>query len=137
MLGMFFPARVEEVESLVEAGPARTPEVVEAKGLSEVSLSTLGEIMQVGSYDDLVVHIGDGPQDQSGEAGILPLPDAFRDALASSTDLDAVAEQWTATEELTMDGWQPSDAADVLRDLAELARNAKADGRQLFYWWSL
>jgi hypothetical protein len=137
MLGEFFAARPDEIESVVEAGPFGRFETVEAKGLTEVSLATLGEIMQLGAYDDLVERIGAGPEAESGEAGILPLPTEFRDALASIVDIHAVATKWAATEELELDQWQVSDAAEVLRDVAGLARRAQATSQQVLYWWSL
>ena len=136
MLGEFFAAESQETGSLVEDGPFETRPIVEAKGLDEVSLATLGEIIEVGSYGDLVARIGPGVQGESGCNGILPLPDAFRDALTTA-NVEETAERWAATDELAMDGWQPSDAAEVLRDLSELARQAQAEGRQLFYWWSV
>src|SRR5262245_38737605 len=137
MLGEFFAAKPDEIEPVVEAGPFDRFETVEAKGLTEVSLATLGEIMELGEYDDLVEGLAAGPQAESGEAGVLILPIEFRDALAAIVDVDAVATSWAATEELELDQWQVSDAAEVLRDLAGIARRAQAASQQVFYWWSL
>ena len=137
MLGEFFVASPEEAAEFMERGAPETLDRVEAKGLSEVSLATLGEILEVGPYDELVARIGDGPQAESGEAGVFSLPEEMRDALATTGDVDAVAERWAGTEELSLDGWEVSDAAEVLRDVATLARRARADGRAVLYWWSL
>ena len=137
MLGEFFAAAADDVEQFVEDRPFDRVETVEAKGLSEVSLATLGEILGVGGYDELVDRIGDGRQAESGEAGVLPIPAAFRDALAGVGSVHAVAERWAATDELKRDEWTADDAAEVLRDLCGLARRAASDGRDLWYWWSL
>jgi hypothetical protein len=111
---------------------------VEAKGLSEVSLATLGEILGVGGYDKLIDVIGDGREsDEWGEAGVLPIPAAFRDALARLDSVHAVAGRWAATDELARDEWTTDDAAVVLRDLCALAQRAARDGRDLSYWWSV
>jgi hypothetical protein len=61
VLGEFFAARSEDLdEALVEEGPYGRLSTVEAKGLTEVSLATLGEILGVGTYDELVGRIGEG-----------------------------------------------------------------------------
>jgi hypothetical protein len=67
VLGEFFAARPEDIdEALVADGPYGRLPTVEAKGLSAVSLATLGEILGVGTYDDLVNRIAEGPQAESG-----------------------------------------------------------------------
>lgn len=138
MLGEFFAARAEDIDDvLVADGPYGRLQTVEAKGLTEVSLATLGETMGAGTYEDLVDPIAEGPQTESGEAGVLTIPTKLRDALAGDVDLDAVAARWAATEELSLDGWRKEDALEVLRGLGELARAAALDGREVWYWWSL
>jgi hypothetical protein len=56
----------------------------------------------VGSYDDLIDEVSEGPQTESGDAGVFTVPVAMRDALAAA-DLDAptIAAKWRATEELS------------------------------------
>jgi hypothetical protein len=138
VLGEFFAARPEDIdEALVANGPYGRLTTVEAKGLSEVSLATLGEILGVGTYDDLVNRIAEGPQAESGEAGVLTIPSNLRDAFSGEADLDAAASLWVATDELSLDGWRKEDALDVLRELSELARTATTETRELWYWWSL
>jgi len=138
VLGEFFAGRAEDIDdALVANGPYGRLPTVEAKGLTEVSLAKLGEIIGVGTYDSLVNVIAEGPQNESGEAGILTIPPKLRDAFARETDLDTVAARWVATEELSLDAWRKEDAFEVLRDLSELARAATMEGRELWYWWSL
>ena len=138
MLGEFFAARSEDLdEALVEEGPYGRLSTVEAKGLTEVSLATLGEFLGVGAYDELVERIGEGAEAESEEAGLLTIPTELRDALAEAKDIDSVAGRWAATEEPSLDGWRTEDSLGVLRELSALAREAVADGRELWYLWSL
>lgn len=138
MLGGFFAANSEDIDDvLVQEGPYGRLRTVEAKGLTEVSLAKLAEIMGAGTYDAFVERIAEGREADSGEAGLLTVPIEFRDALAEADALHDIAARWAATEELTLDGWRTQDSLQVLRDLSELAREAKADGRDVWYWWSL
>jgi hypothetical protein len=138
VLGEFFAARSEDLDDvLVEEGPYGRLATVEAKGLTEVSIATLGEILGVGTHDELVERIGEGPQAESEEAGVLTIPTELRDVLAEARDINTVAAGWAATDELSLDGWRIEDSLRVLRELSALAREAAADGRELWYWWSL
>lgn len=138
MLGEFFAARRDEVDDgLVEHGPFERFATVEAKTFTEVSLATLGEILEVAPYPALVDRIADAPQIESGEAGLLWLPTEFRDALATLQEERSVAERWVATDELAADGWEAGEAATVLGELADLARRARAEEREVWYWWSI
>ena len=138
MLGEFFAARSEDIDGdLVEEGPHGRLPAIAAKGLTAVSLAKLSEIIGVGAYDALVERIAEGRKAESGEAGLLTIPTEVRDGLAGTHDLDSVAAQWAATEELSLDRWRAQDSLEVLRELRELAREAGADGRDLWYWWSL
>ena len=138
MLGEFFAARAEDIdEDLVADGPYGRAQSVEAKGLTEVTIATLGDILGAGSYDSLVERAAEGRQAAGGEAGFLTVPTEIRDALATVDDLKTVADRWVSTEELTLDGWQAEEALEVLREVRELAREARAADRELWYWWSL
>jgi hypothetical protein len=136
VLGEFFAARLEDIdEDLVENGPYERLPTVEAKTLSEVTFATLGEILGVGTYDDLVERAAHGRDAESGESGVLSVPTEIRDALATADDLDAVAERWAATDEL--EEWSPEDVRQVLREVRQLAEDARASDSQLWYWWAL
>ncbi len=56
-------------------------------------------------------------------------------AAATSTDLDAVAVRWAATEEL--EGSDPADLAGALHRLATLCVQADDAGHRLYCWTSL
>ena len=138
MLGEFFAARPEDLDDvLVEEGPHGRLPAIAAKGLTAVSLAKLSEIIGAGAYDALVERIAEGRKAESGEAGLLTIPTEVRDGLAGAHDLDSVAAQWAATEELSLDRWRAQDSLEVLRELRELAREAAVDGQDLWYWWSL
>jgi hypothetical protein len=139
VLGEFFAARPEDLDDeLIDHGPFERLRTVEAKGLSSITIATLGEILGAGSYDDLEQRSAEGPEGGTNEdAGVFGVPTEIRDALAAADDLTAVAEEWVATEEMARDEWQQQEALEVLRELAELARQARADSCELWYWWSL
>jgi hypothetical protein len=137
--GEFFVAHVEEVDApLADDGPVGRYPVAEANNLTSVELATLGEILGVGSYDELVVSFEDGGRPSaSGEAALLLIPTEYRNAIAALDDVAAVAAAWTATEELALSGYRAEDAVVVLSAVSELARQAQTDGRELWIWASL
>src|SRR3954451_15967502 len=102
MLGEFFAARSEQIDAgLLEAGPRGRFRVVEAKTVDPVSIATLGEILGVGVFDDLLDAASEGPIADHGEAGVFTMPDAVRDALASPQfEVEGAAARWGDTEEL-------------------------------------
>jgi hypothetical protein len=52
-------------------------------------------------------------------------------------EVDTAARRWVATEEMALDEWPVEDVAYVLREVSALARRAREEGRDLWYWWSL
>jgi hypothetical protein len=69
MVGEFFAARADDIDSLLIAnGTYGRFSTVEANGLTEVSIATLGEILGAGSYDSLVERASEGPAAQGSEA---------------------------------------------------------------------
>jgi hypothetical protein len=137
VLGEFFAAREDELDAvLVEEGPFDRFETVEAKTVSSVSLATLGEILGVGSYDELFDRADrQARQTADGEAGIDAVLPELQAALAADAELDTVAARWAATDELA--DWDPGDVRDVVHELARLARHAQGKGQRLWFWWSV
>jgi hypothetical protein len=137
VLGEFFSCDPSEInETLLASGPQGRYPVVTAKGLGPVEIATLGEILGAGSYDEVFELSADVHQEaESGESGVVSVPDSVCDALVASDDLSAVAERWTATDELRMSRWQANDALHVLRELSQLVE-PRAE-KPVWYWWSL
>ena len=134
MLGEFFAAATID-EALVEDGPFNRYETVTAKTVSAVSIATLGEILGIGTYDEVYELVDQGLVAEHGEAGVDVVPETLRDALASEDDLARVAERWHDTDE--MREWRFEDVVQVVTDLAALARRACTEHAQLWFWWSL
>jgi hypothetical protein len=136
MLGEFFAARVAEIDDAVlEEGPFGRFETVEAKSVTSVSIATLGALMGLGTYDELVDVVDDGRVADHGEAGIDVVPESLRDALASAGDPAPIARRWGETDE--MRDWKAAEIRDVLAGLISLAQRARDTGAQLWFWWSL
>lgn len=137
VLGEFFAARESEIDDGLLEAPYERLETVEAKGLEEVTFAKLGEILGLGTYDELIDQFSaTGPADND-EIGLYRLPREFRDALGGLVDVDSAARRWVATEELRMDEWELEDGERVLREVSALARRAREEQRDLWYWWSL
>ena len=137
MLGEFFAARESEIDDELLEAPFERLQTVEAKGLTDINLATPGEILGIGSYEDLVDQFtATGPADND-DVGLFRLPHDLRDALAGLVDVDEPARRWIATEELQRDEWQFEDGERVLREVSALARRAREEQRELWYWWSL
>ena len=135
MLGEFFAARASEIDDELLEAPYERLETVEAKGLSEVNFATLGEILGRGTYEDLVDQFTATGLADNDDVGLYRLPRDFRDALAGLVDVGSAARRWVATEELRMDEWQFEDGERVLREVSALARRAREEQRELWYWW--
>ena len=137
MLGEFFAARESEIDDELLEAPYERLETVEANGLSEVNFATLGEILGLGTYDELVDRFTATGLADNDDVGLYGLPRDFRDALAALDDVGSAARRWVDTDELRMDEWQVEDGERVLREVSALARRARDEQRELWYWWSL
>jgi hypothetical protein len=137
VLGEFFAARKSEIDDELLQAPYERLATVEAKGLTDINLAALGEILGVGTYDDLVDQFPVTGPAENDDVGLYRLPGDFRDALAGLVDVGSVARRWVATEELRLDEWQFEDCERVLREVSALARRAQEEQRDLWYWWSL
>ena len=137
MLGEFFAARESEIDDELLDAPFERLQTVEAKGLTDINFARLGEILGLGTYEDLVDQFTATGRADDDDVGLYRLPRDFRDALAGLVDIGGAARRWVATEELRMDEWQFEDGESVLREVSALARRAREDQCELWYWWSL
>lgn len=73
------------------------------------------------------------------DTGLHQLPDRLVAKLSvlRSAELNAVAERWSKSEEMTMDGFSPEDCFQVLRELVRLAQHSTAANAGLFLLWNL
>jgi len=102
-----------------------------------IRFSLRRQFLDVGDSEELTAQAETDWYGESGECGIDAIPTPLRDALADAGDLVQVAERWTATDELQLSGWSVDETHEVLRSLARLAVNARASGRDLWFYWSL
>ena len=137
MLGEFFAARESEIDDELLDAPFERLQTVEAKGLTDINFARLGEILGLGTYEDLVDQFTATGRADDDDVGLYRLPRDFRDALAGLVDIGSAARRWVATEELRMDEWQFEDGERVLREVSALARRAREEQCELWYWWSL
>lgn len=128
------PAHEHEIDQeVVNYGPGPAFPGVEVKNVL-TQVATLGEIVNAGDADELLNAITSSHQEgESGAYGLYHVPTSVREALASATDLNAVADRWGATEELQ--DW--SSVAEIVEELHDLARRAQREGKELWVWWSL
>ncbi len=134
--GLFAATQAEVDADVVEFGPGPAFAGVEAKWLSPIELSTLGELLGVGNAEALADEMFEhGREASHGECGVWPVLDAIRDRLADADALSDVAARWAETDELK--SWEPYDVQELLEGAAVLAGSARAEGRQLWIAWTL
>jgi hypothetical protein len=141
-----FAALPEQVRTS-EGGPAATGSLpaVDAKGLDQVKLGTLGELLLEGevsygpTYDRLTIAMFEPAHEFSEEEWVFRIPDRLAERLAGLSDdeLSDVLEKWEQTDELQIDGWNTETTAGLLRELRTLARKAQAQDLRLWVWTSL
>lgn len=133
----FFSASAEDVDqSVVEEGPWPGFDGVEVKMMSPVEVATLGQILGAGAYDELVEQItNSGREGKGGTHGVYRVSTQIRDRLAEA-EVETVAPLWGATEELQASHWEPAELHEFLSGLRGLAGQARAEGKELWVWWS-
>ena len=114
-------------------------DTVSAKGIDPlVQMGTLEALLTGRDYDQIVAGPRAGQtlasQDR-GERLVVTLTDELRDALAHAGNerLTSIAVPWSQTDEFFGQG-DPQLLAEVLRELAELARRAHSKDERLYCW---
>jgi hypothetical protein len=114
-------------------------DTVSVKGIDPVvQLGTLEELLTGRSYDEIANDPRSGHAVETrdgGERVVCTITDSLMTALAQASGeaLQRIAEPWSQTEEF----WgaaDPDELAEILGDLAGLARRAQANGRRLYCW---
>ena len=144
---LFVATDAEIDDAVVEEGPAERFPAVEAKSVDDVKLTSLNGIATGRSFD-----LDDGIFDRlyeevpllrdGGEEGpwVFRVPAPLVSALASADDgrLGEINEAWARTEEWQAEGVvAPDDTQWLVDDLARLARDAEAAGKNVYVWVSL
>lgn len=135
----FFAAKPAQItRGVVERGPGGRFHGVEWKKMDTVMVGTLGAILGAGDYESLEAQMKKSERDcASGDCGLFRVPAAVRDQLAVLTHPDLFARRWAATQAMQLDHVSLSDLRPVMSGLRRLAREARADGSQLWVWRSL
>lgn len=135
----FFLARDDEVSSdLVEYGPGPAFAGFEVKIRTPVEVAMLGELLGAGEYDALLNSMVETfTSSPSEEAGLFRVAPEITRRLATLDEVETVASQWCATEELQLAGWTEQETQEVLLGLARLARQGENESKRLWVWWSL
>jgi len=138
VLGEFFICGPDGLnQDLIDFGPSGRLPCVTAKGLTPVSIASLGALLGAGTHDEIDEQCGaEHYEAESGESGVWDVPGSVCQALLTRQNLEPIARQWVATDELQMDRWQPADGLSALTQLSELLRQQRGD-QVLWYWWSL
>ena len=132
-----------------QASPAPTEplgptlEAVQSKGILNVQLGVLDEIVTGTPYETLEsTGVIDAIVRDNGEEGpwVSPIRRELRDALGTVDDARAgeLAQQWGSSEELGATEAEDFETLEeLIRDLAALARSARSSERDLYVWTSL
>lgn len=114
------------------------------KGVESVKLSTLyfcitGEPSSVDETVALSSEFDFAGGNQEEGPWVLRFPTKVSSAIASlpESSFGSVAEKWSATEELEMDGWTTDNAKTFISQIQPLASNAIASNKSVFLWLSL
>ncbi len=135
-----------EAAAINAAGSAHLKQwpCLESKGIDTIKLGTLSQILNNRSVDDVnavATFMADAVVDQKSDDGpwVYFVPEQLQVAIASLDEdaQESVAEKWAATEEFTLDRWQPADVEEYLHDLVAHARKASGAGKSLLLWMSL
>ena len=139
----FVAASEAEAAAVIDKGPAGQPgiaHVAEWSGIDPVvMLGTLEELITGVTFEELLAagQTKSIAQRDGGMLLVLPVRPGLLEALATSDDggLAAYAVQWSQTDEL--EGSDPDDLAEVISELAALARSARETGGGVYCWISV
>jgi hypothetical protein len=128
------PADAQRYESLEPKRSGGPFELVQFKGLTNLEFGTLWAIIN-GEDFDFDGHALESLAPQ-GETWLFRFPAPFVQKLATLTParIDEVSAAWADTEELQ---WDPSEAKEVIVELARLSKLASAPSKGMFFWGSL
>ena len=133
------PSQPERKRSLLGRSRATAGfEVVDMKGIEPtVQMGTLEEILTARPFEEILDETLNAivAERDGGERLVVRLTKTLQDALASASDerLREAAGRWAETDEFWGHG-DPEVLAEVLAELASLARRANGKGSRLYCW---
>jgi len=141
LLTDFVIAGEDEAAAIAAAvRPVELWPTLECKGVEMVKLSTLVAAATGRPADDELQEAFElAAGDEAEGPWVLRIPGEIVRLLAGipAAELGAVAARWAESDELRLDGWSASDAADLVARLQAHAQQALASGSSLFLWISL
>jgi len=108
----------------------RSSELLEAKGITCVELSTLLALLDGKEWQDGLLDLFPPVGEES--SGLTRISDRLLGRLTDfDYDLNRVATDWAATEEMQ---WEAEEARGLIDDLAQLAVRARSVGKPVYLW---
>jgi len=143
LLSDFFVATPAAMQAFAaEQSPVNSFPTLQAGAVEAVKLVTLQCIIDGSSFEEhadkldaLIVRSAD--EDEG--PWVLTVPDVVVAALAQANEkqIAQYGSAWAATEEWELDGVEPDEIIDLLKQLAPLARLAAQEGKKMYLWVSL
>ncbi|CAB1369245.1 hypothetical protein [Denitratisoma oestradiolicum] len=130
-------AEEDEVESIGESlQPVSEWSGIELRDLSIAKIATIHCLLTGDLFDDAAALYDPIYISAAEGALVLRLADEMLERLVELDEdgLEAVTAELTETEEFESAGWGDDAIADMLADLADLARLAEDQGQGLFVW---
>lgn len=130
-------AEEDEVEAIGDSlQPADEWSGISLRDVSIAKIATLHSLLTGDLFDDAAALCEPIYISPAEGALVLRLADELKERLAELDEdaLEAVAAELAATEEFEMAGWDEEAVAEMLADLADLARLAESQGQTLFVW---
>jgi hypothetical protein len=142
LLTDFFIATPAEIDGLdLSQSPVGKFAGYQAKRIDPVKIEQLQCCIDADKFEEWQSSFEEKPVRDAGEDGpwVLRVPQVLCDALASAgpADIQSYGKAWAETEEWTLDGGEEEEIVLVLGKIAQLASQAKTEGKQLFLWMSL
>lgn len=125
--------------------PADHWQVLEGwKGIDPVKLATLHSLIVSESLDVDPIVAKSGTfelvgGDEADGPWVMVFPDKIAQDIAvlDHTRVETIAEAWSQTEELVLDGFTPDEARDFISGLSGLCKSAHTAGNKVYVWISL
>ncbi len=130
-------AEEDEIEAVGESlSPVDEWSGLQMREVDTAKIATLHSVLTGDFFDDAVAHYEPVYVSQAEGAVVLRLADELAGRLAALDEnaLDDVAMELAATEEFEDIGWEAESIANLLADLADLARLAESQGQVLLVW---